>query len=101
MAKFDEMMGWLARTFVHAMNCIHYSHDRYNYERMMMALHDREVFRTMAFGIAGLSIVADSLSAIKYATVKPIRRQDGLVVEYATTGDSTPFGNNDPRVDEL
>jgi formate C-acetyltransferase len=101
MAKFDDMMGWLARTYVHAMNCIHYSHDRYNYERLMMALHDRDVLRTMAFGIAGLSIAADSLSAIKYASVKPIRREDGLVVDYDTTGDFPKFGNNDPRVDEI
>ena len=101
MAKFDDMMGWLARTYVHAMNCIHYSHDRYNYERLMMALHDRDILRTMAFGIAGLSIAADSLSAIKYAKVKPIRREDGLVIDYETTGDFPKFGNNDPRVDEI
>ncbi len=101
MAKFDDMMAWLARTYVHAMNCIHYSHDRYNYERLMMALHDRDILRTMAFGIAGLSIAADSLSAIKYAKVKPIRREDGLVIDYETTGDFPKFGNNDPRVDEI
>jgi formate C-acetyltransferase len=101
MAKFDDMMAWLARTYVHALNCIHYSHDRYNYERLLMALHDRDVYRTMAFGIAGLSIVADSLAAIKYAKVKPIRREDGLVVDYETTGASPQFGNNDPRVDDI
>ncbi|HQZ18648.1 MAG TPA: formate C-acetyltransferase, partial [Vicinamibacteria bacterium] len=101
MAKFDDMMAWLARTYVHALNCIHYSHDRYNYERLLMALHDRDVFRTMAFGIAGLSIVADSLSAIKYAKVKPIRREDGLIVDYETTGSFPQFGNADPRVDDI
>ena len=101
MAKFDDMMDWLARTYVHAMNCIHYSHDRYNYERLMMALHDRDIVRTMAFGIAGLSVVADSLSAIKYAKVKPIRGEDGLVTDYETTGEFPMFGNNDPRVDDI
>jgi len=101
MAKFDDMMGWLARTYVHAMNCIHYSHDRYNYERLMMALHDRDVLRTMAFGIAGLSVAADSLSAIKHAKVKPVRREDGLVVDFEIQGDFPKFGNNDPRVDGL
>jgi formate C-acetyltransferase len=101
MAKLDDMMAWLARTYVHAMNCIHYSHDRYNYERLLMALHDRDIFRTMAFGIAGLSIVADSLSAIKYAKVRPIRRDDGLVVDFETTGDFPTFGNNEPRVDDI
>ena len=101
MAKFDDMMDWLARTYVHAMNCIHYSHDRYNYERLMMALHDRDIVRTMAFGIAGLSVVADSLSAIKYAKVKPIRDENGLVVDYETTGEFPVFGNNDPRVDDI
>jgi formate C-acetyltransferase len=95
------MMGWLARTYVHAMNCIHYSHDRYNYERLLMALHDRDVYRTMAFGMAGLSIAADSLSAIRHAKVKAIRRDDGLVVDFETTGDFPKFGNNDPRVDDI
>jgi formate C-acetyltransferase len=101
MAKFEDMMVWLARTYVHAMNCIHYSHDRYNYERLMMALHDRDIVRTMAFGIAGLSVVADSLSAIKYAKVKPVRDEKGLVVDYQTTGEFPMFGNNDPRVDDI
>ena len=87
MAKFDAMMEWLARTYVHAMNCIHYMHDKYYYERLEMALHDQQILRTMAFGIAGLSVVADSLSAIKHAKVKPVRRDDGLVVGYETTGD--------------
>jgi len=101
MSKFDDMMAWLARTYVHAMNCIHYSHDRYNYERMMMALHDRDVIRTMAFGIAGLSVAADSLSAIKYAKVKVMRREDGLITDYETSGDYPKFGNNDSRVDDI
>ncbi len=101
MAKFDDMMEWLARTYVHAMNCIHYAHDHYNYERIMFALHDRDIIRTMAFGIAGLSVVADSLSAIKFAKVKPIRSEDGLVVDYETTGQFPMFGNNDPRVDTI
>ena len=87
MAKFDFMMEWLARTYVHAMNCIHYMHDKYYYERLEMALHDQQILRTMAFGIAGLSVVADSLSAIKHAKVKPIRRDDGLIVSYEITGD--------------
>ena len=100
-AKFDDMMAWLARTYVHAMNCIHYSHDKYNYERLMMALHDRDILRTMAFGIAGLSVAADSLSAIRYAKVKPIRDETGLVVDYETTGEFPVFGNNDPRVDDI
>ena len=101
MARFDAMMDWLARTYVHAMNCIHYSHDRYNYERLMMALHDRDIVRTMAFGIAGLSVAADSLSAIKFAKVKPIRREDGLVTDFELAGDYPKFGNNDPRVDNI
>jgi formate C-acetyltransferase len=100
-AKFDDMMEWLAQTYVHAMNCIHYAHDHFNYERLMMALHDRDIVRTMAFGIAGLSVAADSLSAIKYAKVKPIRREDGLVIDYERTGEYPPFGNNDPRVDDI
>ena len=81
-AKFDAMMEWLARTYVHAMNCIHYMHDKYFYERLEMALHDRDILRTMAFGIAGLSVVADSLSAIKYGKVHVIRDENGLAVDY-------------------
>jgi formate C-acetyltransferase len=100
-AKFDAMMEWLARTYVHAMNCIHYMHDKYYYERLEMALHDGQLLRTMAFGIAGLSVVADSLSAIKYAKVKPLRRDDGLVVSYEVTGDFPTYGNNDDRVDSI
>ncbi len=78
------MMEWLARTYVHAMNCIHYMHDKYFYERLEMALHDRDILRTMAFGIAGLSVVADSLAAIKYAKVRVIRDETGLAVDYAS-----------------
>jgi len=81
-AKFDHMMEWLARTYVHAMNCIHYMHDKYFYERLEMALHDRDILRTMAFGIAGLSVVADSLAAIKYGKIHVIRDNTGLVVDY-------------------
>ena len=100
-AKFDNTMEWLARTYVHAMNCIHYMHDKYFYERIEMALHDRDILRTMAFGIAGLSVVADSLSAIKYGKVRPIRDETGLVVDYKTEGDFPTYGNNDDRVDAI
>jgi formate C-acetyltransferase len=100
--KFDNVMEWLARTYVHAMNCIHYMHDKYFYERLEMALHDRDVLRTMAFGIAGLSVVADSLAAIKYAKVHVIRDKTGLAVDYRIEGDNVPqFGNNDDRVDSI
>ncbi|EIM27008.1 formate C-acetyltransferase [Microvirga lotononidis] len=101
MAKFDAMMEWLARTYVHAMNCIHYMHDKYYYERLEMALHDQQILRTMAFGIAGLSVVADSLSAIKHAQVRPIRRDDGLIVDYEISGGYPQYGNNDDRVDTI
>jgi len=103
MAKFDTTMEWLARTYVHAMNCIHYMHDKYFYERLEMALHDRDILRTMAFGIAGLSVVADSLSAIKYGKIRVSRDATGLVVDYQSEGNaSTPqFGNNDDRVDQI
>src|SRR4029079_10688738 len=105
--KFDAMMEWLARTYVHAMNCIHYMHDKYFYERLEMALHDREILRTMAFGIAGLSVVADSLSAIKYGKMRVTRDATGLIVDYKIEGpidgaNSVPqFGNNDDRVDSI
>jgi formate C-acetyltransferase len=103
MAKFDNTMEWLARTYVHAMNCIHYMHDKYFYERLEMALHDRDILRTMAFGIAGLSVVADSLSAIKYGKIRVARDETGLVVDYQNEGNTaTPqFGNNDDRVDKI
>jgi formate C-acetyltransferase len=99
--KFERMMDWLAGVYVGAMNVIHYMHDKYAYERIEMALHDYAPFRTMAFGIAGLSVVADSLSAIKHARVKAIRDGTGLIVDYAVEGDFPVFGNNDNRVDEL
>ncbi len=105
MAKFDKTMEWLARTYVHAMNCIHYMHDKYFYERLEMALHDRDILRTMAFGIAGLSVVADSLSAIKYAKVRVVRDDTGLAVDYVIEGPGAnalpQFGNNDDRVDTI
>ncbi len=100
-AKFDATMEWLARTYVHAMNCIHYMHDKYFYERLEMALHDRDILRTMAFGIAGLSVVADSLSAIKYAKVHVIRDETGLAVDYRIDGDFPKYGNADSRVDDI
>ena len=100
-AKFDAMTEWLARTYVHAMNCIHYMHDKYFYERLEMALHDRDILRTMAFGIAGLSVVTDSLSAIKYAKVHVIRDETGLIVDYRTDGSFPMFGNHQAAVDDL
>ena len=102
-AKFDCVMEWLARTYVHAMNCIHYMHDKYFYERLEMALHDRDILRTMAFGIAGLSVTADSLAAIKYAKVHVIRDNTGLAVDYRieANGPVPQFGNNDERVDGI
>ena len=99
--KFERMMEWLAGVYVNAMNVIHYMHDKYSYERIEMALHDYAPVRTMAFGIAGLSVVADSLSAIRYARVKVIRDEFGVVVDYQTEGDFPKFGNNDNRVDQL
>src|SRR6478672_6882449 len=101
MAKFDTTMEWLAKTYVHAMNCIHYMHDKYFYERLEMALHDRDVLRTMAFGIAGLSVVADSLSAIKYGKIRVARDEKGLVVDYQIEGDFPKYGNADSRVDQI
>jgi formate C-acetyltransferase len=99
--KFETMMEWLARVYVNAMNTIHYMHDKYAYERLEMALHDYAPLRTMAFGMAGMSVVADSLSAIRYAKVRAIRDDTGLVIDYQTVGDFPRFGNNDNRVDHL
>jgi formate C-acetyltransferase len=100
-AKFDATMEWLARTYVHAMNCIHYMHDKYFYERLEMALHDRDILRTMAFGIAGLSVVADALSAIRHAKVHVIRDDTGLAIDYRIDGDFPKYGNADARVDDI
>ena len=99
--KFDRMMTWLAGVYVNAMNVIHYMHDKYAYERIEMALHDYAPVRTMAFGMAGLSVVADSLSAIKHAKVHVVRNETGLVVDYKTEGEFPLFGNNDNRVDQI
>ena len=101
MEKFEAMMEWLAGLYVNTLNVIHYMHDKYCYERSQMALHDRDVKRYFATGIAGLSVVADSLSAIKYAQVKAIRDENGIVVDYETTGDFPKYGNNDDRVDSI
>jgi len=100
-AKYVDMMEWLARVYVSSLNIIHYMHDKYAYERIQMALHDRDVKRYFATGIAGLSVVADSLSAIKYAKVKAIRNDAGIVTSYEVEGDFPKYGNNDDRVDEL
>jgi formate C-acetyltransferase len=100
-AKFERMMDWLAGVYVNAMNVIHYMHDKYAYERLEMALHDYAPLRTMAFGMAGLSVVADSLSAIRHAKVRVIRDDTGLVTDYATEGEFPFFGNHDNRVDHL
>ncbi len=99
--RFDHVMEWLAETYVHALNVIHYMHDKYAYERIEMALHDREILRTMACGIAGLSVVADSLSAIQYASVRAVRDERGLVVDYEIDGEFPAFGNDDDRVDAI
>jgi formate C-acetyltransferase len=99
--RFEKMMDWLAGVYVNAMNVIHYMHDKYAYERFEMALHDYAPLRTMAFGMAGLSVVADSLSAIKYAKVRVIRDKTGLVTDYQTEGEFPFFGNNDNRVDQI
>ena len=99
--KFERMMDWLANVYVNAMNVIHYMHDKYAYERIEMALHDHNPFRTMAFGMAGLSVVADSLSAIRYAKVSVIRDKTGLVIDYKVEGEFPKFGNNDNRVDHI
>ncbi|GEP78789.1 formate C-acetyltransferase [Staphylococcus carnosus] len=100
-AKFDQMIEWLAGVYINSLNVIHYMHDKYSYERIEMALHDTDVHRTMATGIAGLSVAADSLSAIKYGQVKTIRNDEGLVVDFETTGEFPKYGNNDTRVDDI
>ncbi len=99
--KYDDMLEWLANVYVNTLNVIHYMHDKYCYEKVQMALHDREVKRYFATGIAGLSVIADSLSAIKYAKVKTVRDEDGLVIDYIVEGDYPKFGNNDDRVDKM
>ena len=101
MRKYDAMMKWLAEVYVNTLNIIHYMHDKYCYEKIQMALHDKKVTRWFATGIAGLSVVADSLSAIKYAKVKVIRDEDGLAVDYEVEGDFPKYGNDDDRVDEI
>jgi len=101
MDKFHDMMDWLAGVYVNALNIIHYMHDKYCYERLQMALHDEHVHRWFATGIAGLSVVADSLSAIKYATVRPVRDERGIVVDFAVEGDFPRYGNDDDRVDAI
>lgn len=101
MSKYKDMMEWLAELYVNTLNVIHYMHDKYSYERIQMALHDREVKRYFATGIAGLSVVADSLSAIKYAKVKPVRDENGIVIDYEVEGDYPKYGNNDDRVDQI
>ena len=101
MEKFDQMMDYVAKIYIKALNAIHYMHDKYSYEAIEMALHDREILRTMACGIAGLSVVADSLSAMKYAKVKVIRNENNLAVDYQIEGDFPKFGNDDDRVDQI
>ncbi len=101
MVKFDQMMEYVAKIYIKALNAIHYMHDKYSYEALEMALHDREVIRTMACGIAGLSVVADSLSAMKYAKVKVIRNESGLAIDYEIEGDFPRYGNDDDRVDQI
>ena len=100
-ARFDRYLSWLCRLYVNTMNCIHYMHDKYAYEKTQMALHDTDVDRLMAFGVAGLSVITDSLSAIKYAEVRPVRDENGIIVDFITTGDFPKFGNDDDRVDEI
>ncbi|OIJ67602.1 formate C-acetyltransferase [Streptomyces mangrovisoli] len=101
LARYDIMLDWLAKTYVQALDIIHYMHDKYAYERLEMALHDRQILRTMACGIAGLSVAADSLSAMKHARVKVVRDETGLAVDYVVEGDYPAYGNNDDRADDL
>ena len=99
--RFDYICEWLSKLYINTLNIIHYMHDKYCYEKLQMALHDEKVFRTSAGGIAGISVVVDSLSAIKYAKVRAIRNEDGLITDFEITGDYPKFGNNDPRVDQI
>lgn len=101
MKRYDDMLEWLARLYMNTLNVIHYMHDKYSYERIEMALHDSQIVRTMACGIAGLSVVADSLSAIKHAKVRPIRNEKGLAVDFEIEGEYPQYGNNDNRVDDI
>ena len=101
MAKFEQYTDWLAKLYVNTLNVIHYMHDKYSYESLQMALHDRDILRTMACGIAGLSVCADSLSAIKYAKVKPIRNEQGIAIDFEIEGDYPKYGNDDDRVDDI
>ena len=101
MAKYNDMMEWICGLYLNTLNIIHYMHDKYSYERIEMALHDTEILRTMATGIAGFSVAVDSLSAIKYAKVKTIRGEDGVVVDYEVEGDFPKYGNNDDRADDI
>jgi formate C-acetyltransferase len=101
MSRFDEMTAWLCKLYINTLNVIHYMHDKYCYEKLEMALHDENVFRTMACGMAGLSVVADSLSAIKYSRVKTIRNAQGLAVDFEVDGEYPAFGNDDPKVDKI
>ena len=101
MANYDKAMDWLVKTYVDALNIIHYMHDKYNYEKLEMALHDKDVERILATGIAGLSVVADSLSAIKYAKVRPIRNEEGITVDFEIEGEFPKYGNDDDRVDSI
>ena len=101
MRKFDQILEWLSRLYINALNIIHYMHDKYCFERIQMALHDKDILRTQACGIAGLSVVADSLSAVKHAKVRVIRNEEGLAVDYVVEGDYPCFGNNDDAVDKI
>lgn len=101
MSKLEQMMDWLAGLYVNTLNVIHYMHDKYCYEALEMALHDTNVHRFFATGVAGLSCAADSLSAIKYAKVYPVRNEDGIITDFKIEGDYPKYGNNDDRVDQL
>ncbi len=100
-ARYDKMLDWLTELYVNSLNVIHYMHDKYCYEALQMAFHDRDILRTMACGVAGLSVAADSLSAIKHCKVKPIKNEDGLITDFEIEGEYPAFGNDDDRVDEI